>query len=46
MTDVAEVWDWIAMTIFDQIFVPGKIKGATPWRYVTDKLDFASSFNI
>lgn len=42
--DVAEVWDWIAMTIFDQIFVPGKIKGATPWRYVTDKLDFASSF--
>ena len=27
--DVAEVWDWIAMTIFDQIFVP-EIKGATP----------------
>ena len=42
--DVAEVWDWIAMTLFDQIFVPGKIRGASPWRYVTDKSEFASSF--
>ena len=42
--DKAEVWDWIAMMLFDQVFVPGKIRGASPWRYVTDKLDFASSF--
>ena len=42
--DVAEIWDWIAMMLFDQIFVPGKIKGASAWRYVTDKEDFASSF--
>ena len=42
--DVAEVWDWIAMMLFDQIFVPGKIRVASSWRYVTDKEDFASSF--
>ena len=42
--DEAEVWDWIAMMLFDQIFVPGKIRGCTSWRYVTDKEDFASSF--
>ena len=42
--DKAEVWDWLTMTLFDQIFVPGKIRGAGKWRYVTDKSDFASSF--
>ena len=42
--DEAGVWDWIAMTLFDQIFVPGKIRGASPWRYVTDKSEFTTSF--
>ena len=26
--DRSEIWDWIAMILFDQIFVPGKIRGA------------------
>jgi len=42
--DRSEVWDWIAMILFDQIFVPGKIRGASPYRYVVNINDFFTSF--
>ena len=42
--DRSEIWDWIAMILFDQIFVPGKIRGASPYRYVVNINDFFTSF--
>jgi hypothetical protein len=42
--DKADVWDWIAMILFDQIFVPGKIRGASPYRYAVNINDFFTSF--
>ena len=41
--DEPGVWDWISMTLFDLIFVPGKIKGERQYRYVQDN-EFESSF--
>ena len=41
--DRSEIWDWIAMILFDQIFVPGKIRG-DPYRYVVNINDFFTSF--
>ena len=42
--DISEIWDWLAMMLFDQIFVPGKIRGAAKYRYVVDIDDFFTSF--
>jgi hypothetical protein len=41
--DVPEVWNWLAMQLFEQIFVPGKIRGASQYRYITEE-DFFLSF--
>ena len=41
--DIAEVYDWIAMILFEQIFVPGKIQGCDINRYVCNR-DFFYSF--
>ena len=44
LIDRAEIWDWIAMVLFEQIFVPGKIRGASPYRYAVNINDFFTSF--
>jgi len=41
--DKNEIWDWLSMILFDQIFVPGKIRGCAIYRYVAQD-DFFSSF--
>ena len=30
------LWDCLSLNLFDKIFVPGKIKGFMPYRYVVD----------
>tara|TARA_B110000046_G_C12969055_1_gene388110 strand:+ start:727 stop:1506 length:780 start_codon:yes stop_codon:yes gene_type:complete len=41
--DTSKVWDWLSMILFEQIFVPGKIRGCAVYRYVKQD-DFFSSF--
>lgn len=36
------LWDWLSLQLFDQIFVPGEIKGYRAYRYVLD-LDWENS---
>ena len=34
--DDLNLWDCLSLNLFDKIFVPGKIKGFMPYRYVVD----------
>ena len=34
--DDLNLWDCLSLNLFDKIFVPGKIKGFIPYRYVVD----------